>query len=162
MGNEQMGEAPRKGRIKDARGRSVRQLDPVALQAMRRHELIDRACLARIVNEKGVGMSWWDRAPIIMAVVVLTGVGVTLFVKHQAGTPWGQLLRRSLPMFYLFILPFIVWGGARKKRFGLIRGAMLRHSRCPHCGYDVRGLEADPDDGATVCPECGCAWVLDL
>jgi transcription initiation factor TFIIIB Brf1 subunit/transcription initiation factor TFIIB len=37
---------------------------------------------------------------------------------------------------------------------------MLKHLRCPHCGYDLRGLAADPEDGATVCPECGCAWRL--
>ena len=32
--------------------------------------------------------------------------------------------------------------------------------RCPHCGYDLRELPGDPDDGATVCPGCGCAWKL--
>jgi transcription initiation factor TFIIIB Brf1 subunit/transcription initiation factor TFIIB len=37
---------------------------------------------------------------------------------------------------------------------------MLKHRRCPHCGYDIRGLPVDPQDGATVCPECGCAWEL--
>jgi transcription initiation factor TFIIIB Brf1 subunit/transcription initiation factor TFIIB len=38
---------------------------------------------------------------------------------------------------------------------------MLEHRRCPHCGYDLRMLPTDPDDGSTVCPECGCAWGLD-
>ena len=41
-----------------------------------------------------------------------------------------------------------------------IRRAMLNHLRCPHCGYDIRGLPTDPEDGVTVCPECGCAWQL--
>ena len=36
-----------------------------------------------------------------------------------------------------------------------------RFLRCPHCGYDIRGLPTDPEDGATICPECGCAWQLD-
>ena len=35
---------------------------------------------------------------------------------------------------------------------------MLQHRRCPHCGYDLRGLPPDPHDRAVVCPECGCAW----
>ena len=34
----------------------------------------------------------------------------------------------------------------------------IEHLRCPYCGYDIRGLPVDPSDGATVCPECGCAW----
>ena len=37
---------------------------------------------------------------------------------------------------------------------------MLQHRRCPHCGYDLRLLPDDCSDGATVCPECGCAWKL--
>jgi hypothetical protein len=38
---------------------------------------------------------------------------------------------------------------------------MLKFRRCPHCGYDLRLLPADPADSATVCPECGCAWLID-
>ena len=38
---------------------------------------------------------------------------------------------------------------------------MLQHLRCPHCGYDLRLLPTDPKDGASVCPECGCAWRLE-
>ena len=37
---------------------------------------------------------------------------------------------------------------------------MLSHLRCPHCGYDIRGLAPAPEDCATVCPACGCAWIL--
>jgi hypothetical protein len=38
---------------------------------------------------------------------------------------------------------------------------MIRFRRCPHCGYSLQGLPVDPADGATVCPECACAWRLD-
>ena len=38
---------------------------------------------------------------------------------------------------------------------------MLKHLRCPHCGYDIRGLPTAPEDVATECPECGCAWRLE-
>jgi ribosomal protein S27AE len=37
---------------------------------------------------------------------------------------------------------------------------MLEHRRCPHCGYDLRGLPDESNDGATICPECGSAWIL--
>ena len=60
-------------------------------------------------------------------------------------------------MCCLFI-PWIVSRQARSKR---IQFAMLKFRRCPHCGYDIRLLPADPTDGATVCPECGCAWLID-
>jgi hypothetical protein len=53
------------------------------------------------------------------------------------------------------------WIAARQARFKKLRGVMLLHRRCPHCGYNLFGLRPAPEDYATVCPECGCAWVLD-
>ena len=50
--------------------------------------------------------------------------------------------------------------GIKRSRFGKVAVAMLMRLRCPHCGYDLRLLPTDPADGATVCPECGCAWQL--
>jgi hypothetical protein len=55
---------------------------------------------------------------------------------------------------------FCIWFVSARVRFKWIRRTMLKYRRCPHCGYDIRGLPADPEDGATVCPECGCAWRL--
>ena len=55
----------------------------------------------------------------------------------------------------------MLWMVAKAVRFGRIRSIMLKHRRCPHCGYDLRMLPTDPKDGATVCPECGCAWLID-
>jgi hypothetical protein len=54
------------------------------------------------------------------------------------------------------------WRSGRRARAKRVCAIMLEHLRCPHCGYDIRGLPADPADGATVCPECGCAWKLQL
>jgi predicted Zn-ribbon and HTH transcriptional regulator len=51
-------------------------------------------------------------------------------------------------------------GVERCARVNRIRAAMLAHRRCPHCGYDIRLLPTNPADGATVCPECGSAWIL--
>ncbi len=48
----------------------------------------------------------------------------------------------------------------KRKRLKEVTAAMLKHTHCPHCGYDLRLLPNDPDDCATVCPECGCAWKL--
>ncbi len=49
---------------------------------------------------------------------------------------------------------------ARAKYGNRVASVMLEHRHCPRCGYDIRSLPADTEDGATVCPECGCAWKL--
>jgi hypothetical protein len=57
--------------------------------------------------------------------------------------------------------PSVVGYGPRQRRLKGVRDIMLQHLRCLHSGYDIRDLPTDPTDGATVCPECGCAWKLD-
>ncbi len=37
---------------------------------------------------------------------------------------------------------------------------MLKDRHCPSCAYPLEGLRPDPEDGCTVCPECGGAWRL--
>jgi hypothetical protein len=64
----------------------------------------------------------------------------------------------NLAVFALGAVQF--WRSGRRARAKRIHEIMLRHFRCPHCGYDIRGLPVAPEDGATVCPECGCAWQL--
>jgi hypothetical protein len=138
----------------------VTQLDPVVLQLQRRREPIDADTLGAITSEKGVRISALERGALILgilAALALLGFVAALFVQ---GVPWGGIFRRVGPTTYLLMLPFIVWGGLKRSRWGKIPAAMLKHFRCPHCGYDLRGLPADPDDGATVCPECGCGWRL--
>jgi len=105
-------------------------------------------------------MTRLEKGAMILSLVLLAALIVTVTIKLLGGDSWSHLLRRMVPTFYLFIWPFIVWGGTRASRFGKIVPAMLKHHRCPHCGYDIRGLPADESDGATVCPECGCAWRL--
>ena len=147
-----------RGRIRDARGRTVTQLDPVVLRLLRRDDLIDHDTLARIVGEKGVGLRPYQVAQIAFAAVFIVVVAGVVVSKHLAGTPWSVLLRRSVPLLYLFVLPFFVWGRAKKMRSSRIAAAMLKHGRCPHCGYDVGHASPDAFDGVTVCPECGCGW----
>ena len=57
--------------------------------------------------------------------------------------------------------PLLAYRLAKAGYVGHVTSVMLKHCHCPHCGYDIRGLPRDPADGATVCPECGCAWKLE-
>jgi hypothetical protein len=65
----------------------------------------------------------------------------------------------NLAVFALAAAKF--WQSGRRARAKTVVAAMLEHRRCPHCGYDIRGLPADLKDRATICPECGCAWRLE-
>ena len=70
-----------RGRIRDARGRTVAQLDPVVLRMLRRDDPIDRDTLERIVGEKGVGLRPGQVAQIAFAAVFIVAVvGVAPFV----------------------------------------------------------------------------------
>jgi hypothetical protein len=139
----------------------VTQLDPLALFVLQRSGPIERPVLAAIVAEKGIRMTRLEKGAMILSLILLLALIVTVIFKLLGGDSWSHLIRRMVPTFYLFIWPFIVWGGMRASRFGKIAAAMLRHRRCPHCGYDLRNLPVNDADGATVCPECGCAWKLD-
>ena len=55
----------RAGRIKDARGRKVTQLDPIALYLLRQHDLIDADALRAIANEEGVRIRSGERAALL-------------------------------------------------------------------------------------------------
>jgi hypothetical protein len=61
----------------------------------------------------------------------------------------------------IFSAVFIPLAAQRQQRMKKIRHAMLKHQHCPHCGYNLRDLPLAPSDGATICPECACAWHLD-
>ena len=153
--------APRRaGRIKDARGRAVTQLDPVALFIFRQHHVIDAETLQVIAHEKGVRISVWERSALIGgvcgALLVICLFTFALISGDIRNAPYAK----SAGLLYLCSFPWIIWFGTKFRRFGNIAAAMLKWRRCPHCGYDLRSLPTDPADGATVCPECGCAWKL--
>ncbi|MCP4250014.1 MAG: hypothetical protein GY778_23480 [bacterium] len=90
--------------------------------------------------------------------------GVVVLVVHlirvfrAGGMAWP--LPKWLFLAQLWVVPFALWVAGRRVRAQRIRPVMLAHRRCPHCGYALRGLPTAPEDGATVCPECGCAWLL--
>jgi len=149
------------GRIKDARSRKVAQLDPVTVHVLRRYEVIEADVLRDIVNEKGVRITAGERTVLIIglcgALLVICFYTYALITHDIRNAP----IAKSAGLLYLCSFPWIIWFGLKRKRFGHVAAAMLKYGRCPHCGYDLRMLPVDPDDGATVCPECGCAWRLD-
>ncbi len=149
------------GRIKDARGRKVTQLDPIAIYLLRQHDIIDADVLRAIAREKGVGITRKERVALILGVLgVLLVIGLitqSLIVGDFGGAPFA----RTSSLVFFCCLAGWCWIRLKRARFGNVAAAMLKHSRCPHCGYDLRLLPTDPEDGATVCPECGCAWRLE-
>lgn len=148
------------GRIKDARGRTVTQLDPIALYVLRQHNVIEADTLRAIANAKGVRVALVERVALIGGLCGALAV-ITLFTFALiTGDIRDAPLAKSSSLLYLCTLPWIIWYGIKRRRFGHVAAVMLSHQRCPHCGYDLRMLRTDPNDGATVCPECGCAWRL--
>jgi hypothetical protein len=153
------------GRIRDARGRLVTQLDPVIMHLLHRHEVIEPETLQEIAKQVGIGTTQVTR---VMFWIVLFGVAFLavlipiLSIMYVNG--WINLFSFALslaPPSSVWIAVAVFWFGTRNVRHQRIGTVMLRHLRCPHCGYDLRMLPADPADGATICPECGSAWRLD-
>jgi hypothetical protein len=158
-------EAPKHvGSTRDAHGRVVKLLDPLPLFALRRHDVVDAEALDRIVEELEPGAR--GRRIIVLLALALIGVvmiGIAVSVVLEGRAAWGDLVGAVTdPALLLPIVGgvFVPWIAARKARLTRVRNVMLRHRRCPHCGYGLTGVPAH-EDGATVCPECGCAWRID-
>ncbi len=157
---EQSPEPQKAGRIKDARGRKVTQVDPIALHLLRQHDVIDADTLQAITNEHGVRITGVELAALIVGICAASLVIGLSVVELVTGGIRDAPIAKSAGLAYLCSLPWIIWYGIKRKRFGHVAKAMLTRRRCPHCGYDLRMLPVDPGDNATVCPECGCAWRL--
>ncbi len=153
------------GRTKDARGRKVTQLDPYVLHLTRQHGTIPAEPLTRMAGELGSGIEHLPRW-VVRVCAVAWGLAVGVYVLYCI-----DLLRRSrladllgtpgIMMSMLCFVPALAWYSTKLVRLARTCTIMLKHLRCPHCGYDIRGLPVDPQDSCTVCPECGCAWRLD-
>ena len=141
------------------------QLDPFTLRLLRRHEIIPPEVLDKITGEIGF---WLEKGPRILFIVgliclliCLIAISVKCVAMFVGGTfSLRELPRATSPFTAVWVGPVILWLGAYHIRFQRTAKVMLKHLRCPHCGYDLRGLPRNPGDGATVCPECGCAWRL--
>ena len=153
------------GYVVDARGRRVRQLDPYTLRLFRHHDVIPNDVLSEIAAEIGSGWRKWQRILLIITLLCMSisliavGVkGVRMLLVHNFS--FHELIRTVVPFNGAWVGPFMFWVGAYQVRSQRTKKVMLTHRRCPHCGYDLRGLPVDTKDNATVCPECGCAWHL--
>ena len=154
-------------RVRDARGRSVKQFDPITPHPGRNRAEIPPRTLRAITREAGVGLTTTGRILVGIGVLFLTAAllvhAVPVVQRFFTGVaPSFADIVEDVPLFaYVWIMPFIIWMAAcqmRSARFGRV---MLRHRRCPHCGHDLRGVPVEKEDHATVCPDCGCAWRLD-
>lgn len=154
------------GRIRDARGKSVTQIDPVRLHVMHRYDAIDAEALEAIVDEIEPGSARRLRWAYLIApgcVVALAAFVGLLYAVSDAAARKDLVSTVTNPaimapnLVCCFVVP---WIAIRQAHFKRIRSALLKHRRCPHCGYDLRGLPTAADRN-TICPECGCAWLLD-
>jgi len=165
MAEKERSTSERRFRAKDARGRTVTLLDPYVLHLLRRHEIIPAETLREIAGEVGPGvtkrryLAFWA-CPI--CVVLFFGVVVIRKLVIGVGLHFDGVERLLWPLnlTLMSVGAFMMWRSSRAIRFKRVRSVMLKHRRCPHCGYDLRGLPAAPEDHATVCPECGSAWKL--
>ena len=149
-------------RITDARQRRVVPLDPFVTKLRGEHDVIDADTLRAITDEVGTGLQKWPRRALLAGVtvisLVLLAVGIRTYVVFGLAGTVAWLRGRAGVVLIIAGFLFVQWFAARKIRLGRVQQAMLAHQRCPHCGYDLHGLPPDPGDGATLCPECGCAW----
>lgn len=152
-------------RVRDARGRVVPMLDPYLLHLIGRHTQIETETLGSIAHEVGPGVKrrgylwFWFLPVLVVAMFVflivrkfIIGVGLTFDAVERVLWPLNTIL--------LALAVHKMWQNMRHGRRARILEVMLRRRRCPHCGYDLRLLPVDEADRATVCPECGCAWLL--
>ena len=156
--------SPRSTHVLDARGKSAKVLDPYLLYRLHRYDVIPAEPLASIAHD--IGSGWAQTGRIIFSFVWPT-VFVCMLIAHFR--KWGGgfgVASRELSLWLVLLGIFVVnitlvWVFSRLGRLPRVCRIMLAHMRCPHCGYDLRGLPIDSSDGATVCPECGCAWKLE-
>lgn len=149
------------GHIRDARGKRVTQLDPVAVHLLRQYDIIDAESLRSIVAQEGVRIQRRERIALIGSLLgVLLVIVLLAYSVLVKGDFTSAPLARTASLISFCLFPTAFWIYLKRLRFVHVQAVMLRHLRCPHCGYDLRMLAADPTDGSTVCPECGCAWLL--
>ncbi|USN99210.1 MAG: hypothetical protein H6810_00585 [Phycisphaeraceae bacterium] len=152
----------------DHHGRRVSLLDPYPLMIFRRFDRIDEPTLEAILADLGaeythIKRNMWIGFASLAAVVVISAAAIGISVIREGPDAWRDLVGTitsptMLPVFAASIGGGVIapWFAIRAKRFALLRGAMLGHYRCPHCGYGIRSVPAN--DGAVTCPECAAAW----
>ena len=155
---------PRARRLKDARGRSVTQLDPVKLHLLNQHSIIPAKTLRSMADQIMPGARRQRLVQVLIAAFTFTFIVSGTIIYFRYFSTWTGFDPVNVTIYVIQVVvilsgPVLAFRMARDKYTSRVASVMLKHRHCPHCGYDIRGLPADPADGATVCPECGCAWV---
>ena len=165
---------PRLGRFRsclifDDRDREVELLNPFHLYISGSDDDIERSVLKSIIDAGADGGSRKLQLSLLFAVVFFIAMAYFAFWPEYRATDnlshsLGEAVRSPVIYFALgyglLILPW-QWQAERRIRRRHITKALLERKRCPHCGYNLQGLETDASDGATVCPECASVWKLD-
>jgi hypothetical protein len=157
--------AKHKGRIRDARGRRATQLDPVKVHLLKQRSNIQDGALRAMVDELLPGARRQRLVQLIGSALIIAFVVSGTLVYFRFFSRWKGFDPVNVSIYILQAViivagPFVTFYIARAKYVSRIASVMMAHRHCPHCGYDLRGLPTEPDDGATICPECGCAWRL--
>lgn len=152
-------------RITDARGRRVTQLDPVKLHLLNLPSIIPAATLRAMSDEIQPDARRQRLGQILSVAFSFLLIGGGTFVYFRYFSTWTGFDPVNSSIYLLQILivlagPVIAYYVFRARYASKIAAVMLKHGHCPHCGYALKGLSASEEDGATVCPECGCAWGL--
>jgi hypothetical protein len=154
------------GRINDARGREVTQLDPVKLHLLSGRSVIPAETLRSMADQILPGARRQRLLQVLsvaLGILVVVGGNIIYFRWFSAWKGFDPVNVMIYVVQFLVILsgPVLAFHMARARYVSRVASVLLKHRHCPHCGYDLRGSRPDPTDGATVCPECGCAWRLE-
>ncbi len=112
------------------------------------------------VAKRAVGTSWRYWAAI--AGVVAPSAVIQFSLRRLGIPPAWRGIVRWLVVAITVMACWALFLAFRQTIRRMLRRALMDHGipTCITCGYDLRLLPADPVDGLTVCPECGCGWKL--
>ncbi len=153
------------GRIKDAHDRRVTQCDPVELHLLNQRSIIPAETLRSMADEIMPGARRQRLVQVLFSafsILFIVGGSIIYFSYFSSWKGFDPVNVSFYVIQALIIVsgPILAFRMARAKYRSRLASVMLKHRHCPHCGYDIRDLPSDPEDGATICPECGCAWKL--
>lgn len=99
--------------------------------------------------------TWWAPWAFRLGLLLLAafiGLNVIMLARDASVTPgW------TLPIMFVLMVIFITVG--QRERFDRLVPTRLTLGLCPQCLYRLDNVPRE-EDNATVCPECGAAWVL--
>ncbi|GMV27733.1 MAG: hypothetical protein AMXMBFR58_37640 [Phycisphaerae bacterium] len=157
-----------RGIARDAAGKPVTIMDPGVDWLLGSNDRIERETLDAIMADLGVADRSARRVILtglgtlaVLIVLAIAGIAIDIAIEGQAA--WNDLVKSLAftgPAVLLMLAagvaaPLVV---ARRARLKGTRAALLRHGRCPHCGYGIAGVPVDAGTGHTICPECSSAW----